>query len=186
MCKTERVRNHSPCMTRTISALKLPWTNAVLPPNGVPWSTRSVIDPRHLRAPIRNSPLSWTISQVSDRLIFSPHYEDDFQPWNNRYFTGAWRVGSWTGSWVPFLIGSHGSGSNMIYYSILMFRPRANTRALMRGFCRFFQPQTMGSEIPFKSGIERVVVTVKLSNNSTQPDRHRTKCILYVPVKQLN
>ena len=33
MCKTERVRNHSPSMKRTISALKLPSANAVLPPD---------------------------------------------------------------------------------------------------------------------------------------------------------
>jgi len=79
MCKTERVRNHSPCMTRTISALKLPWANAVLPPNGVPWSTRGVIDPRHLRelfpkylADLFFSPITKTIfnSEITPQQMF--------------------------------------------------------------------------------------------------------------------
>jgi len=51
--------------------------------------------------------------------LFSPQYEDDFQPQND-FPTDVLQmhsqcVGSWTGSWVPFLIGSHGSGSDMIY-----------------------------------------------------------------------
>jgi len=33
---------------------------------------------------------------------------------------------------------------------------------------------------------KRLSLSVKLSNNSTQPGRHRTQCILYVPVQQLN
>ena len=89
MCKTKRVRNHSPCRTWIISALKPPWANAVLPPNGVPWSIGSVIDPRHLRAPqklpafLNYFPSIWL-------TYFSPHYEDDFQPRNNPFHNYHW------------------------------------------------------------------------------------------------